>query len=175
MVLRVFSTNRTFWIDFRPQIVDTSKTIVWYRQYPEKHYFWKFEFLKIQKTVNGHFNGQFLNFVSRASICQKGLSISFLWVEKSICKVNPIFIPPLLGLELKPEPILTEFWSKSDNSPVELRRSPSFQPMPTNRSQFVKISSFFIKLETDGRSPHKKVISNQNNHILKSPARTWLS
>ena len=41
------------------------------------------------------------NFVTSLLKPQEGLSITFLWVENSIFKFNPIFIPPLQGVVLK--------------------------------------------------------------------------
>ena len=64
------------------------------------HEFSKFEFLNIQKTVNGHFNGKNLEIVSRLITPQKGLSIHSLWVEKSICEVDHVFTPLALGVTL---------------------------------------------------------------------------
>ena len=59
--------------------------------------------MNIQKTVNGHIRDKFLEIISRLSIPQKGLSIHSLWVEKSICEVDHVFIPPSQGVWLKPE------------------------------------------------------------------------
>ena len=56
------------------------------------HEFSEFEFLNIQKTVNGHINGKILEIVSRLITSQKGLSVHSLWVEKSICEVDHVFI-----------------------------------------------------------------------------------
>ncbi len=76
------------------------------------HDFSKFEFLNTLKTVNGHINGKILRTFSRLVGYQEGLSISFLWVENLICKVDPILIPILLGLELNKRH--TELQPKSD-------------------------------------------------------------
>ena len=69
----------------------------------------------------------------------------------------------------------SEFRSKSDIFPTELRRTPIFQSTYANRSKSIKISSFFIMLETDGQSPHEKFIFYPNYHILKSEVCSWLS
>ena len=68
------------------------------------HEFLKFEFLNIQKTVNGHINGKFLLIVSQLITPQEGLSIQSIWVEKSICKVKYVFvlIPQEDVLNLRP-------------------------------------------------------------------------
>ena len=81
----------------------------------------------------------------------------------------------ILGLELKPIPNLTKFWSESDNFSVVFHRVPRFRPMSTNRSQFIKNLSFFIRLETPGRSRHEKVIPDRNYHILHPPVRNLSS
>ena len=80
----------------------------------------------------------------------------------------------VLGLELKPIPNLIKFWSESDNFSVVFHRVPRFRPMSTNRSQFIKNLSFFIRLETPGRSRHEKVIPDRNYHIFQPPVRIWL-
>ena len=60
------------------------------------HGFSKFEFLNIQKPVNGHISGKILEIVSRLVTPQEGLSIHSLWMEKSICKVKYVFVLILL-------------------------------------------------------------------------------
>ena len=60
------------------------------------HGFSKFEFLNIQKPVNGHISGKILEIVSQLLIPQEGLSIHSLWMEKSICKVKYVFVLILL-------------------------------------------------------------------------------
>ena len=64
-------------------------------------FFWKLTLKATGVVTNGHFNGQNLKFGLSLPIPQEGLSITSLWVEESIYKVNPIFIPPLQGVVLK--------------------------------------------------------------------------
>ena len=63
------------------------------------HDFSKFEFLNIQKTVNGHMNVKILWIVSRLVGPQEGLSISTLGVEESILKVIHMFTTSVLGVQ----------------------------------------------------------------------------
>ena len=62
------------------------------------HDFSKFEFLNIQKTVNGHLNGKIPWIVSWLIGSQEGLSISTLSVEQSTLKVTHMITTSSTGV-----------------------------------------------------------------------------
>ena len=79
------------------------------------HDFSKFEFLNIQKTVNGHMNVKILWIVSRLVGPQEGLSISTLGVEESILKVTHMFMTPsTVGSTITGTLFWFNFWENPD-------------------------------------------------------------